>query len=394
MVVGLVSFGVGSTTILRAVTLVSNKIADINTSKTNLSESVNLHSTDRVGGLVNNLNAFQSNIRSLIVSLASVAERTRNIGFNLAANTTQTSAASEQISRHMDMIHRQAETLTVEVQNVDEARLRINDAATAVSQNIDRQSTALTALSGLIERSADKTRLKTESIAETIGLAQSGIAEIRNVEKNIDEISTEPSALGESLSSIDEISQHIGVLGINASIEAARAGQSGSGFSVVAGEIRKLADAAARNSQEINQRVNSIVAKVRRGIDLSAGTRGSQASLLETISQAVADIQDMSSDMRHLSEEANFMLSAHNDLVKVTIDVTDSTVGMRDSSRAIETSMDILINTARESKRAIEEITIAMHDSANEVVSLRNISAENSENTAMLAAEIAKFRVG
>ena len=283
LVVGGLSFLIGFVTILRAVTLVSGKIDDINANQSNLSEPLRLRSSDGVGKLVDNFNAFRHRIRKLLVSLAAIAERTRNIGFQLAANSTETSAASEEISRHMDMIHRQAETLSQEIENVDAARLRINDAAVAVSENIDRQSGALTALSGLIERQVDgaksvaeTTKEKTRSVEETILLSRAGIEQIGKVAENIEDINEGLSAIGQSLVSIDDISERIGVLGINASIEAAHAGLTGSGFAVVAAEIRKLAETAGRNSHDIRGRVAFLVGKVRKGVELSVGTRRSQ----------------------------------------------------------------------------------------------------------------------
>jgi methyl-accepting chemotaxis protein len=93
------------------------------------------------------------------------------------------------------------------------------------------------------------------------------------------------------------------------------------------------------------------------------------------------------------ASKADAMLVAHNELVKATIDVTDSMVSMRDNTDLIENSMNVLLETADRNRRAIEEITQGIHEIAVDVVELNRVSTTNAENVQILGGLTARFKV-
>lgn len=86
------------------------------------------------------------------------------------------------------------------------------------------------------------------------------------------------------------------------------------------------------------------------------------------------------------------MLLAHNELVKATIIVTDSRIGMKDGTGVIGNSVAILLDTAGEYRIAIDEVTQGIREIAVDVAHLHTISSINAENVASLKDEIGKFK--
>ena len=399
--VGLVSFLIGRFTLLNFISDMAGRMNRLSLPDAELGERIPFRSPDCVGRLAEAFNRFQDKLRDLLGQLNVVAEKTKMIGLELAANSTETSASSEQISRHMDLINEQTRVLLEEVDTVDGARQMINDASKLVSDNIDRQSDSLTSLSALIEDSVMSVRSvssdtgeKIKGIRDILGLSHQSVSDISRVSEKIRSLQDEISSIVKNVSSIDDIAERITVLGINASIEAARSGAAGKGFSVVAQEIRKLADMARGNSTAISEQLSAVVESARVGSALSDATVQHLTSFLDKIGATVEDIRRVSERMTHLSDTSQAMLDAHMHLVKVSIDVTNSMMTLRDGSNSIERSMGVLLSTADENMRAIDEISVGMKEITADVAHLDRVSAQNAESVKSLNEEIAKFKSG
>lgn len=397
--VGLVSFLIGRFTLLRFIADMADRLDRLSQRDADLGERIPFKSSDCVGRLADAFNKFQDKLRELLEQLNSVSEKTKMIGLELAANSTETSAASEQISRHMDLINEQTRVLLEEVDTVDSARRTINDASKLVSDNIDRQSDSLTSLSALIEDSvlsvrsvSSETEEKITGIRDIIGLSHQSVSDISRVSEKIRSLEDEIESIVKNVASIDDIAERITVLGINASIEAARSGAAGKGFSVVAQEIRKLADMARDNSTSISEQLSAVMDSARVGTELSDATAAHLNSFLDKIGATVEDIRRVSERMTHLSDTSQSMLDAHMHLVKVSIDVTNSMMTLRDGSNSIERSMGVLLSTADENMRAIDEISVGMKEITADVAHLDMVSAQNAESVKALNEEIGKFK--
>lgn len=401
ILVGVVSFMIGKGTILSAISRVTCRLTELCEAEGDLSTTIDIRSTDGIGMLVDSFNRFLVKLRGMIGEFGAVAERTQEVGFELAANTTETSAASEQISRHMTTVHDQTEILLDEIANVNAAREAIMASAVVVSDNINRQSDSLTRLSSSIETIvtefrdiSDTTKEQTGTIAASVGESASSLEVIVEGTRKIREISMSVDRIGELTSAISDIAGKISILGLNAAIEAAHAGEAGRGFAVVADEIGKLAELASQNSTRIDEGLGDVVKRVEEGVRHSEDSQASLASLFGRIEGSAALIKEVSEKFTRLAARADAMLTAHNDLVKVTIDVMNSMVSMRNNTGVIESSVSVLQDSSKRYKSAIDEISLGIREIAVDVAHLNKVSGVNAENTESIKAEIGKFRLG
>lgn len=401
ILVGLMAYLIGRLTILKVIGSVADRLALLGQDEGDLGQELDLLSSDSLGRLAGNFNSFVAKLRLMLTHLKAVAERTEEVGFELAANTTETSAASEQISHHMENIHAQTDVLLQEVDNVSWAREAIRASATSVSADIDRQSESLTFLGATIERTVEDfrsiatvTRDQTRSIEACVGESGAGLEDMAKVAGKIKEVAASVADIGKLTEAINDTAERITILGLNASIEAAHAGSAGRGFGVVAGEIRALAVLASRNSSEISLGLGSVHKLVADGVRLSGESELRLSSLFEGIGQSAVAIKDVSERFDAFAIKTESMLLAHNALIKVTIELTESMMSMRDNTDVIENSVTVLLDTATQYRQAIDEVSQGISEIAVDVAHLNKISFINSENTKAIKTEVAGFRTG
>jgi len=178
---------------------------------------------------------------------------------------------------------------------------------------------------------------------------------------------------------------------MNASIEAAHAGIAGRGFAVVAGEIGKLSVLVAQKSVEIDRGLKAVVERVDEGVSFASKHQEGLSDLFRRVGESAEELGEITDRLSKLAADADGVLAAHNDLVKVTVSVTDSIVDMRGNTSAIEGSVNVLLETSDRYTQAIEEISTGVREIAADVSHLRKVSESNASNTKALEAEVGRF---
>ncbi len=139
-----------------------------------------------------------------------------------------------------------------------------------------------------VTHSSDQTRAKTEEIAQCIQKANSHMDALSAA---MADISANAQKITQIASDIEDIAFQTGILAINASVEAARAGSAGKGFAVVAEEVRQLASKSTEAAQSAAGMINNIRTIIQTGVELTADTAGSLQDI-SAVSCQISDITD------------------------------------------------------------------------------------------------------
>ncbi len=294
--------------------------------------TVDITSRDEIGVLAKTFNTMASNLRDVILEVKRAATQVAETATQLRDGAKQTSDATEQIAGAMEEMAAGAQQQSSSTEAV---RNTVND------------------ISETAERMAKSTAASAAAAKETAGLAMEGDAVIRRVVDQMTSIQSTVSGLATSMQSLTERSSQIGevvqvigdiasqtqLLALNAAIEAARAGEHGYGFTVVASEVKKLAEGTARSAQEIAAMVQgvrsdteksgeltrSVVHEVASGIAASESAGRSFATIEQSANAAARQIQQNSTAAETMASEAKTARAAIAEVSGVAMSTAAST---------------------------------------------------------------------
>ncbi len=263
-------------------------------------------------------------------------------------------AASEELAAQVEQISRGAEVQRSRVESTASAMTEMNSTVLEVARN-----------AGQASEQSDGTRQKAEEGADLVNKVVSSINAVNTVavtlQDNMQELGKQAESIGGVMNVISDIADQTNLLALNAAIEAARAGEAGRGFAVVADEVRKLAEKTMTATQEVGSSISAIQHSARVNIDEvgaavksitdATGLANSSGEALKEIvdlaganSSVVTSIATAAEEQSATSEEINRALEEIN---KVVAETTD---GMVQSSAAVQD----LSRMAQELRRVME----------------------------------------
>jgi methyl-accepting chemotaxis protein len=183
-------------------------------------------------------------------------------------------------------------------------------------RRIDQHSREMTEsvknLAGSIEDIAESSKVATKLAQETGVNADQGVEALRASLDAIALIQRSSSAIGEIVRVMGDIASQTNLLAFNASIEAARAGEHGVGFSIVAGEVRKLAERSSEAAQEISKLIEESAERVAQGAEVSKRAEVAFQEIVgsvEKTNEAIGQISDSTRDQQEASQHVHALIA-------------------------------------------------------------------------------------
>jgi len=279
-----------------------------------LTASIEASGTDETGQLM-------SAMKNMVTRLQSIIGEVKTAAFNIASASHQLNASSELMSKGAGEQAGRAAQVATASEEMSQTVLDIAKNTSSIeSSAIDTTQLAKNGET-VVNRSVDKVK----SIAKTID--QSALL--------IKSLGERSNQIGEIINVINDIADQTNLLALNAAIEAARAGEQGRGFAVVADEVRKLAERTGNSTAEIGDMVKSIQDEVRQvvvsmenitkevkaGVDLSTEAGGVLRNIVESVDKLHLMVQQIASateEMASTSEEINKDIEMISSLSKET----------------------------------------------------------------------------
>jgi len=299
-----------------------------------LTHHLEITSQDEIGALTNSLNHTVAELGSL---LATVAE-----------NATQLAAASEEIS--------------ASASHSSESAQRQSDQTTQVATAMHEMSATVVEVSNNSQKAADAAREASDTarnggtvVSETLTTMRAIAASNSAVATKITELGKSSERIGAIASVIDDIADQTNLLALNAAIEAARAGEQGRGFAVVADEVRKLAERTAAATKEIAGMIESIqkeareaVAAMRSGsLEVERGVTRTEGSgkALDQIIEMASRVGDMVAQIATAATEQSATAELVNDNISNIAEMTSqSSINAGETAKACTDLSNLAFN--------------------------------------------------
>ncbi len=365
-------------------------------------------------GTVFRLSQSSNELDKASAELANFAEQVRLASEQIAQTMQQiamgSSQQAESVQRTVSSVHQMANAIDGVAKGAQEQARAVTAASQVSNQMGDKmQSVAETAAEGA--QNAISAAQVAQSSAETLNQMINGMQLIKEkVDLSMDrvkEMGSRSQQISVILETIEDIANQTNLLALNAAIEAARAGEHGKGFAVVADEVRKLAERSAQATRQIGELVAEIQKTVNEAVEAMslsakevengvAQTHQSSEALmriLEVIQQVRQQSETIAAAVRQISGFSNELIDVMDSVSSVVEENIASTEEMSASSTEVSEAMEMIASINEETNASIEEISAAAREMSQQVQDVTSAAVSLSQMAASLRGLVEQFKV-
>ncbi len=275
----------------------------------NLSKTIEVDGNDEATQLLQALATMQNNLRKTIEQIAGSATQ-------LGAAAEELSAVTEEASRGLQQQNNE----------IEQAATAVNEMTAAVEE-VARNAVSTSEASNQSTHAAREGR---DQVVKTVDAIQTMTHDVQNTAHMIEGLAAQGRDIGKVLDVIRAIAEQTNLLALNAAIEAARAGEAGRGFAVVADEVRALAHRTAQSTQEIEKMVAGIQNGTGEAVSSMQQSNQRTQTTLEMARAAGVALEQITQSIHQINERNLVIASASEEQAQVSREVDRNLVNIRD----------------------------------------------------------------
>ena len=379
---------------------VDSLIDELSTGEADLTVRLEAKRNDEIGKLVNSVNKFLAKFHSIMQNIKTSENHLSQAGDTLVNEIDVTTSTITQMSNNIGLVHNQVQNQTSSVNSSAAAMTQISKNIESLDGMIQGQAASVEEASASVEQmieninSVDKSVIKMVEEFTVLELdTKNGIEKNSSVNELIQKISEQSVAMMDANETIQSIAEQTNLLAMNAAIEAAHAGEAGKGFSVVADEIRKLAETSAEQSNKISEELTII----QQGIEHVVVASSESEQSFQAVSSRINTTADLIANIRAAMEEqqagSQQILEALQEMNNSTSEVRGAGAEMSNGGEEIMKDVSSIQGSMNDVEAAVAKInegTNFVNESTNK---LRSISASLNEAIKRIKDDVDLFKV-
>ncbi len=358
--------------ITRNMRLVTHTINDIASSGGDLTRRIEVKTNDEVKDLGQATNSLLINLQRIIKDVQS--------------NTVQLALASEQLEKGAYENSRASDEVAQSIQKIalgsERQVSRTEDISSVVEQSIaglGMVADTSEAVAGMARQTQELATVGGEKIQNSVQSVQSMATAFRAIETGVNELSQRSQQILSITGYISQTSTQTNLLALNAAIEAARAGEHGRGFSVVADEIRKLADQSSHSTQEITAIIQSMTAAIESIVELVTATTSQVDDGVVMLGEAGETFDRIMGQIGQLNVQIN--------------EVADSVAEMSKGNQAVGASLQEINGITEDMAAFTEEVSAMTEEQTASLAEMVSTTAQLKQMSTSLQEVVDQFKI-
>jgi len=388
------------TIVLGRLKKVNETIDDFCNGEADLTVKLTVKRNDEVGSLVILMNRFIEKFRTIMATIKESETKLIQAGSTLTDEIQSSTATVAQMAENISHVNGQVKNQADSLHQSASAITQITSNIESLDKMIQTQSSSVVEASAAVEqmigniKSVDTSVAKMSDEFSTLEKdTKTGIEKNSSVNALIQQIANQSTSMVDANTMIQSIAAQTNLLAMNAAIEAAHAGEAGKGFSVVADEIRKLAETSAEQSNRIKKELNNI----QDGISLAVSASSESEKAFQSVSARISSTGELITQIRGAMDEQQ---EGSQQIMIALRAMNDSTTEVHDAASEMDKGGQEILKNVAELQQSMDSINNAMTELdngtsyVNDTVSkLKDVASSINESINDIRDEVGLFKV-
>lgn len=313
--------------LMRPLVKVSTIIEEIANGDINADFGMVKETNDEIGLIIEKMKELTQSLGNIVGKIRNSSDTMSSNSYELNDTSSQTLAANNEISKAVEDVAEGSTGMAASISKINENLLEMSNETKDINESVNEIRNQTTAVQ-------DSSKIMNDKIKSMQNSSQKMDEGISAISKRIETVNTTVDKVSNIVSVIEEISSETNLLSLNASIEAARAGDAGKGFAVVAQEIRVLSDNTNTELENIKQIISSLVEECRYCVQASGTIVEDNAKQKEEIKAVLDEFGSLDEQIQKTAEKADEIEELVTAMIELNDDITKSSNSLTDVSAA------------------------------------------------------------